>query len=96
MTRKKNMKKRILAASGLILVDLGVFLTTVAFLPRSGSFGYSGTWSYIVNSRTQWDVAQIVLVASLVVSVGIFMLLESLGAFRDKGNSVDAGGRSDH
>jgi hypothetical protein len=79
---EKMMKNRIIAAVGFILVDMGIFLTTVAFLPRPGSWGHSGPWSYFINSRTRWDIAWAVLVASIFVSAGLFLVLEALGAFK--------------
>jgi len=77
------MTSRFLALLGLILVDLGVFAATVVFLPRAGTFGYSGPWSYFLNSRDRWDIAWGVLAASALLSAGLFLLLDALGAFKD-------------
>lgn len=76
------MKKRLLTSIGLLLLDVGVFLATVAFLPRKGSFGFSGPWSHFINSRTRWDIAWCVLGAAVAFSVGAFLLMEAMGAFR--------------
>jgi len=65
-------------------MDLGIFATTVAFLPRPGSWGHSGPWSYFINSRTRWDIAWAVLAASILISIGVFLLLEALGIFQEK------------
>jgi hypothetical protein len=75
------MKKRKLAALGLLLIDLGGFVMTVAFLPRRGSWGHSGPISFFINSRDRWDIAFAVLVALLLVSAGVFALFECRGVF---------------
>ena len=69
------------AAFGLLLIDLGIFVATCTFLPGRGSFGYSGPLSYFVNSRHSWDIAWGVLVAALVMSWGVFKLMDACGAF---------------
>jgi hypothetical protein len=76
------MKNRVLAAIGFFIIDLGIFATKVTFLPKSGSFGFSGPWSHFINSRARWDYAWGALVAAILISVGIFLLLEALGKFR--------------
>ena len=77
------MKNRVLAAIGFIIIDLGIFASKVTFLPKRGSFGHSGPWSYFINSRARWDYAWGALVAAILISVGIFLLLEALGKFRE-------------
>jgi hypothetical protein len=76
------MTNRLLTGMGLLLVDLGVFLATVAFLPRKGSFGFNGPWSHFINSRDRWDIAWCVLVAAITCSVGVFLLMDGIGIFR--------------
>ena len=78
------MKNRILAALGLAAMDFGIFAATAAFLPQPGSWGSNGPLSYFINSRTRWDIAWTVLVAAIIFSVGLFLLLESLGVFTGK------------
>lgn len=78
------MKNRTRAALGFAAMDFGIFAATVGFLPRPGSWGSTGLLSYYINSRTRWDIAWTVLVAAMIFSVGLFLLLESLGAFTDK------------
>ena len=78
------MKSRPLVAVGLLLADFGIFVGSAAFLPRKGSFGFSGPWSHFVNSRERWDVAWGVLVAAITCSVGVFLLMEGLGVFRTR------------
>jgi len=73
------MRARIFVAMGLLIVDVGLFVLTSVFLPRRGSFGFSGPWSHFVNSRDRWDIAWGTLVAAFILSVGLFLLLEGLG-----------------
>ncbi len=83
------MRNRLIAAVGFIFVDTGIFLTTVAFLPQPGSWNHFGPWSYFINSRTRWDIAWTVLVASFIASIGIFLLLEALGAFGKEDKNIE-------
>ena len=76
------MSKRTLTAISLGLMNMGIFIGTVVFLPSPSSWtSYGGPISSFINSRTDWDVAWGVLVATVVFSVGIFLMLEALGAF---------------
>ena len=79
------MWKRALAVWGLLMMDLGVFAMTAVWLPRALSYGFSGPWSRFVNARVNWDIAWGMLVASLILSVGIYLLMEALGAFDEAG-----------
>ena len=81
---ESTMKQRILAALGLVLMDFGIFAATVAFLPSAGSWGSTGPCTYFINSRARWDIAWSVLAAAAIFSIGIFLLLESLGVFTRK------------
>jgi hypothetical protein len=78
----ETMRRRVLTAVGLLLIDLGVFAATCACLPPATSYGWRGAWSHFVNSRVRWDIAWGALVASLLVSAGVFLLMEALGVFR--------------
>ncbi len=78
------MKNRLLAGIGMLLVDLGVFMVTIAFLPRRGSFGFNGPWSHFINSRANWDIAWTVLAAMFICSLGVFLMMESFGIFHSK------------
>jgi len=78
------MKNRLIAAIGLLSMDFGTFVATVAFLPSAGSWSSSGPVSYFINSRTRWDIACAVLVAAMLFSFGLFLLLESLSVFAEK------------
>jgi hypothetical protein len=86
---EKRMKKRMLAGLGLLLIDVGVFAATLAFLPSVRSFGSSGPWSYFVNSRARWDIAWTVLVATVITSVGLFLLLEALSVFKESNRTIE-------
>lgn len=83
------MENRIMAAVGFFLVDMGIFLTTVAFLPQPESWSHSDALSYFINSRTRWDIAWTVLLASIFVSAGLFLVLEALGAFRKGKQNIE-------
>jgi hypothetical protein len=78
-----NLKK-IPTAIALLFFDLGIFVGTITFLPRRGSWGHSGPLSYFINSRTRWDIAWGVLIAVLFLSVGVFLLIQASGAFDRK------------
>lgn len=89
------MKRRFTAILGLLLADLGIFIATCSFLPQRGSFGHSGLWSYFINSRSRWDIAWGVLVAAMVLSTGVFFLMESFGAFAAETKSTEPGAKGD-
>jgi len=78
------MKNRLSALIGFLFVDFGVFIVIIAFLPRSRSFSFNGPWSHFVNSRVRWDTAWTVLVAMIVLSLGIFLIMEGCGIFNSK------------
>ena len=78
------MKNRLLTAIGLLIIDMGIFAIVCTFLPRPRGFGHSGAWSYFVNSRYRWDFAWGSFIAALLVSIGIFLLLEAFGKFKDE------------
>ena len=83
------MKKRMLAGMGLVLIDIGVFAATVAFLPSARSWESTGSWSYFVNSRARWDTAWAVLVAATIMSVGLFLLLEAMSVFKEGDRTIE-------
>lgn len=70
---------RLIVALGF--VNLGLFVTTAAFLPRPSSFSWStgNPLSYLINSRTRWDIAWLVLVASILASVGVYLFITAVG-----------------
>ncbi len=78
------MKNRLFAGIGLLFIDFSVFIVTIAFLPRNRSFGFNGPWSHFVNSRTHWDTAWTILAATLVFSLGLFLVMEGCGIFNSK------------
>lgn len=80
------MKKKA-TAFALLFLNLGAFLTTVTFLPRRGSWGYSGPISYFINSRDRWDIAWGVFVAGLALSFGVYLLIQASGAFERRESS---------
>jgi hypothetical protein len=81
------MKNRLIAAIGFLLTDFGIFVAVCAYLPKLNnwvSYGHWGPLSRFISSRKHWDVAWGVLIASIVISAGVFLIMESLGAFKDK------------
>ncbi len=73
----------------LLFINLGIFVATVTFLPRRGSWGSSGPLSYFLNSRARWDIAWGVLVAGIILSIGIIFLLYAKGAFEQKPKKIE-------
>lgn len=69
---------------GLALIDLGIFLVTITFLPKRGSWSHDSPISYFINARRDWDLAWGVLVAAVLISIGVFKLIEATGAFEGK------------
>jgi len=63
--------------SSLGFFNAAIFLLITLFLPRNGSFGYSGPLSYFINSRHDWHVAFGVLTSTLLISCGVFLLISS-------------------
>jgi hypothetical protein len=68
-------KAKFIFALGLF--NAAIFLLVTLFLPRRGSFGFDGPVSYFINSRTDWHVAFGVLIASLLISWGIYLVVVS-------------------
>ena len=68
-------------ALSLLMMNIGIFVGTTVFLPRNGSFGFSGPLSYFINARARWDIAWGVLVATLFLSLGVFLWLKARGVF---------------
>ena len=64
-------------AFALGLFNAAIFLLVTLFLPRAGSFSYSNPVSYLINSRTDWHMAFGVLIASVLISWGIYLLVVS-------------------
>lgn len=59
---------------GLLLLNLGVFFTIAAFLPRAGSYSYSGPISEFLNARMHWDIALVATIGSTLFSTGFVLL----------------------
>lgn len=73
--------KRSATIRGLLLIDLGIFLGTVVFLPERGVWSSSGPLSGFINSRARWDIAWGVLAAALILSAGVYALIGATGTF---------------
>ncbi len=75
------MKKRLLTGIGLLFIDLGIFAVAYTLLPRPGSITYFGAWDHFVKRVYHWDIAWGAFIAALLISVGIFLILEAFGKF---------------
>lgn len=64
-------------AVGLLIANGGVFLLTTAFLPPANSFLWrTGSFlSWYCNSRDHWEIAWVVLGASLILSGAVYLIL---------------------
>jgi hypothetical protein len=69
-----NKRKFITA---LALFNTAVFILATLFLPSAGTYRFSGPISKFINSRTDWHVAFLVTVASILISWGIYLVLLS-------------------
>lgn len=63
--------------SALAFFNVAIFLLVTLFLPRVLFFSYSGPVSYITNSRTDWHIAFGVLISTLLISCGLYLLVSS-------------------
>jgi hypothetical protein len=63
--------------SALGLFNVAVFVLATLFLPSAGTFYYDNPLSYYVNSRTDWYMAFGVLLASLLISWGVYLVVDS-------------------
>lgn len=66
---------------GTILLNLGIFIGTIALLPQKDAWSSEGPLTYFVYSRDRWDIAWGVLIATMLISLGVFLLLQAKGAF---------------
>jgi len=76
------MIKRPLVIFGLLCIDFGAFLGIVTLLPEKGNFTHSGWFSHFINSRASWDIAWGSLVSLLIISLGVYLLMEAFGVFK--------------
>ena len=63
--------------SALGLFNVAVFVLATLFLPSAGTFYYDNPLSYYINSRTDWYMAFGVLLASLLISWGVYLVVVS-------------------
>lgn len=59
----------------LAIMNSGIFLISAAYLPKKGSYGFSGPVSRFINSRDRWDIPWVVLLGSSLISAGGTFLL---------------------
>ena len=69
------------------LFNVAIFVLVALFLPRNASFGSSGPISYFINARADWHIAFGVLIASLLISCGVYLLANG---FKNNSSSDDA------
>ena len=71
------IKVRLIVA--LASINLGVSVGTASFLPSTqGGFGYSGWLEYFLEVRQCWDIAWGVLAASVIASIGAFLIVDGV------------------
>jgi hypothetical protein len=58
-----------------LIASLGVFVVTVAFLPRSGSFMFDGEVDYFFKSRTNWSLPFMLAAGAFLFLIGLTGLL---------------------
>jgi len=63
--------------SALGFFNAAIFLLVALFLPRALSFNWSGPVSYFINSRRDWHIAFGVLISTLLISCGLYLLISS-------------------
>lgn len=68
-------KAKFIFALGLF--NAALFLLVTLFLPRPGVFSYEGPLSWFINSRTDWYLAFGLLIASLLISWGVYLVIAS-------------------
>ena len=73
----------------LLFINSGIFVATATLLPRRQSWFSNGPISYFINSRDRWDIAWGVLVSSIILSIGIFVLLYAKGVFEQKSSKIE-------
>ena len=71
------MSQRPRVVRSLVFINLSVFVAVVAFLP-AGHIRGDNPISWSINAliaRERWDIAWLALLASVLVSVGVYFLL---------------------
>ncbi len=87
----QTMKKRRTLIS-LLLINFGAFIGAAALLPRRSSWSHSGPVSYFINCRQHWDVAWGILIALLIISAGVFLLMDAKGVFDRTPTDIEENG----
>lgn len=68
----------------LVLFNVAAFILSTLFLPSAGSFMYGSPFSYYINSRTDWHISFVVLVATTLISWGVYL---TIAAFSESSQS---------
>ena len=69
----------------LVLINVGVFFAVAAMLPQASSYSYTGSISYIINSRVHWEIAWLATLASTCITCIFRFVL--LGSFERGGQA---------
>ena len=59
----------------LVVINVGVFIATAAFLPHTSVYSFTGPVSHFINSRQNWEVPWLVTVASTCITTGLVLIL---------------------
>ncbi|MEM7261736.1 MAG: hypothetical protein AAF488_07065 [Planctomycetota bacterium] len=73
--------KRVPFVVALWLANAGVLVISVACLPRRAHYVFENTIEFYVNSRANWDVAWGITAGAALISIAIYLVLESCGLF---------------
>ena len=74
---------RALFLMSLLMTSFGAAVVTSAFLPKRGDdYTSYGKLDHYFRSRVFWDVPVAVFLGALLVSFGIYLLLEARGGFK--------------
>ena len=73
---RQMYKPKFIFALGLF--NLAVFILTTLFLPSAAdTWSYDGPVSYYINSRTDWYIAFGVVVSTVLISWGVYLVTVS-------------------
>lgn len=68
------MKKRLIIL--LVCLNIAIFITTIILLPQSSTYSFRNTAEKFINSRENWEIAWVVLLSSIILSVGVYIFAE--------------------
>lgn len=65
----------------LVFFDLSILTITATFLPKGGSFSWTNRLEYFIKARQDWDLFWGVAVATLLLSIGVYLAMCAKGVF---------------